>query len=94
MDIANSSMYSRFSITGKEISAFVVDRDFQWSEIAALSSASLPSGGVAQDTDSDVEKTTYNGILPVLDPCGMSLILDQVLMKLFMLLLLCICFHN
>lgn len=81
VDVTKSTMYSRFSITGKEISAFVVDRDFQWSEIAALSSASLLSGGVSQDTDSDVEKSRYNGILPVLDPCGMSLVLDQVLLK-------------
>lgn len=92
MDIANSSMYSRFSINGKEISAFVVDRDFQWSEIAALSSQ---SGRVTQDTDSDVEKSTYNGILPVLDPCGMSLILDQVLIQPFVLLVLpCIGSYN
>lgn len=79
VDIAKSTMYSRFSITGKEISAFVVDRDFNWSEIASLSSASLLFGGVSQDTDTDVDKSRFNGILPVLDPCGMSLVLDQVL---------------
>jgi len=81
VDIAKSTMYSRFSITGKEISAFVVDRDFHWSEIASLSSASQLSGGVSPDTDTDVENSRYNGILPVLDPCGMSLVLDQVLYK-------------
>lgn len=81
VDIAKSTIYSRFSITGKEISAFVVDRDFQWSEIASLSSASLLSGGVSQDTDTDVDKSRFNGILPVLDPCGMSLVLDQVQLK-------------
>lgn len=56
VDIAKSTMYSRFSITGKEISEFVVDRDFQWSEIAPLSSASLLSGGVSPNIDTDVEK--------------------------------------
>jgi hypothetical protein len=80
-DIAKSDLYSRFSITGKEIAAFVVDRDFEWSEVASLSTASLLSGDMSQDADSDVNKSRPTGILPVLDPCGMSLVLDQVLLE-------------
>lgn len=81
MDITKADLYSRFSITGKEISAFVVDRDFEWSEIASLSSAPLVSGEASQETG--VEESRSGGvILPVLDPCGMTLVLDQVLLKM------------
>jgi hypothetical protein len=38
VDITKADLYSRFSFTGKEISAFVVHRDFEWPEIASLSS--------------------------------------------------------
>ncbi|KAG0559465.1 hypothetical protein KC19_10G107200 [Ceratodon purpureus] len=78
VDVAKSDMYSRFSISGKEISAFVVDRDFEWSEVASLSSASPLSGDMSQDAETDVYKSRHSGILPVLDPCGMSLVLDQI----------------
>lgn len=73
-----ADLYSRFSITGKEISAYVVDRDFHWSEISSLSSASLSSGETSPETEGEEPKSS-GVILPVLDPCGMSLVLDQVL---------------
>lgn len=80
-DITKADLYSRFSITGKEISAFVVDRDFDWSEIASLSSGSLRSGDASQETE--IGKSRSVGvILPVLDPCGMTLVLDQVLLNM------------
>ncbi|KAG0568137.1 hypothetical protein KC19_7G189300 [Ceratodon purpureus] len=76
-DNTKADLYSRFSITGKEISAFVVDRDFDWSEIASLSSGLLRSGGAYQETVT--EKLRSGGVvLPVLDPCGMTLVLDQI----------------
>ena len=81
MDITKADLYSRFSITGKEISAFVVDREFDWSGMSSLSSASLVSGDASEE--SEVEKSRSCGvILPVLDPCGMTLVLDQVLSKM------------
>ncbi|XP_024384462.1 uncharacterized protein [Physcomitrium patens] len=76
-DVLKADLYSRFSITGKEISAYVVDRDFHWSEISSLSSASLSSGETSPETEGEEPKSS-GVILPVLDPCGMSLVLDQI----------------
>lgn len=78
-DGAKPDLYSRFSITGKEISAFVVDRDFHWFEIPSLASMSSQACEVSHDYDSDSGQSKFGGvILPVLDRCGMSLVLDQV----------------
>lgn len=57
----------------------MVDRDFHWSEIPSLSSVSSQACEVSHDDDSDSGHSKFGGvILPVLDRCGMSLVLDQV----------------
>jgi len=54
--------------------AFMVERDFDWSDIAFSSSATLVSGEAPQETE--VENSTSCGvILPILDSCGMTLAL-------------------
>lgn len=77
--VTKADIYSRFLITGSEISAFVVDREFHWSEIPSLSLASSQAGNVSQDSDDDFGQSDPGGlVLPVLDRCGMSLVVDQV----------------
>lgn len=79
--MTNADLYIRISSTEKEMLAFVAERDFDWIEVASLSSASLLSGEAFQETDVEKPKSG-EGILPVLDPCGMTVVLDRVLLKM------------
>lgn len=59
----------------------MVDGPFEWSE--------LPTGTLTAEEDLDPSEerqtdTTSRLILPVLDRCGMSLVLDQVIIVLFL----------
>ncbi len=78
-NMSRADIYSRFFITGKEISAFLVDGKLQWSDIPSLSSPSFRGCVVGHDLAADSVQSNHGGtVLPVLDRCGMSLVLDQV----------------
>ncbi len=78
-NMSRPDIYSRFFITGKEISAFLVDGKLQWSDIPSLSSPSFRGCVVGHDSAADSVQSNHRGtVLPVLDRCGMSLVLDQV----------------
>ncbi|CAM6102066.1 unnamed protein product [Calypogeia fissa] len=75
LELEKNGLYSRFRISGSDISAFMVDGAFEWSELPT-GKISTDEGGIGS-SESPADKSTRL-ILPVLDRCGMSVVLDQI----------------
>ena len=64
-----SALYTRFKVAGTDISAFLVDGSYDWSQ-------SRPPRGRQSSDPSGAKKGLF--MLSVLDRCGMSAVLQQV----------------
>lgn len=70
-DVNDRVLYTRFHIAVSDISAFLADGPFEWSEAPC---------DLIGDVDMEFDHSGGQGrqIFPVLDRCGMSVVLDQV----------------
>ncbi|GBG70050.1 hypothetical protein CBR_g4878 [Chara braunii] len=82
----DSNLYMQFKITGSDISAFIVDGEYSWSEERVLhdikgpaclaASPDVPSSPDASSMIGEKGKTVL--FLPVLDKCGMTVTFQQI----------------
>ncbi|PTQ34792.1 hypothetical protein MARPO_0076s0036 [Marchantia polymorpha] len=77
-DIEKTGLYSRFYISGSDISAFLVDGAFDWSELPPANSPAPTIQELKSSKSVDSPVMPGRLILPVLDRCGMSVVLDQI----------------
>ncbi|KAL2613699.1 hypothetical protein R1flu_025391 [Riccia fluitans] len=77
-DIERPGLYSRFYISGSDISAFLVDGPFDWSELPPANNTVSLMQGLESPESADSHLKPGRLILPVLDRCGMSVVLDQI----------------
>ncbi|KAL3679175.1 hypothetical protein R1sor_022131 [Riccia sorocarpa] len=77
-DMERTGLYSRFYISGSDISAFLVDGAVDWSELPPAQYTASPVKGLESAESPEILLKSGRLILPVLDRCGMSVVLDQI----------------
>ncbi|XP_059076567.1 uncharacterized protein LOC131042467 isoform X2 [Cryptomeria japonica] len=75
VDFQRASLYSRFYISGRDISAFFADGNFDW---ANLTQPSLDSAYIMDKHDENLIAKQPSKLFPILDKCGTSVVIDQI----------------
>lgn len=77
-DEKEAALYTRFKVRGTDISAFLADGAFEWSAGPPLHHIKAPACGTGGDEGEYTSEQPATFILPVLDRCGISAVLQQL----------------
>ncbi|KAH9312824.1 hypothetical protein KI387_027859, partial [Taxus chinensis] len=74
-DFQKASLYSRFYISGRDISAFFMDDLFDWADLPL---SHLDSTYIMDKHEEYLTAKHLSKYFPILDKCGMSVVIDQI----------------